>query len=339
MTELNVIKVAVDAMGGDHAPTEVVAGAVEAARNDGVHVVLVGDESAVGTELAKHGAENLPIKIVPSLGVIEEDEPPALGLRQKPRASVMVATGLVKNGIVDASVSMGSTGAAMAAAMLALGVFEGLDRPALGGPVLGVAPRTVLLDLGSNVDCRPALLVSFGVIGAVFARSYWGVENPKVALLSVGGEVGKGNRQIREATTLFEKSGLNFIGNIEADGLVGGLDSDVAVMDCFTGNVIMKLAEGLGGVLADRVVSLLEGRVPGAIIEEVAKEMFQVSNVAETYGGGPLLGVKGVAIVGHGRARSNAVRRAIGTASRLVKAGFVSSMSEELARVRERVGA
>ena len=338
MTERSVVRVAVDAMGGDHAPSELVAGAIEAARNDGVAVLLVGDESALGKELAEHDAAGLPIKIVPSEGVIEEGEPPALALRQKPRASVLVSTGLVKKGVADACVSMGSTGAAMAAAAVLLGVFEGLDRPALGGPILGVAPRTVLLDLGTNVDCRPNMLVSFGVIGAVFARSYWGVADPKVGLLSVGGEVGKGNRQVREATILFEKSGLNFVGNVEADGLAVG-NVDVAVMDGFAGNIVMKLAEGLGDALADRVRSRLDGQVSEAIVEEVVRDMYEVSNVAETHGGGPLLGAKGVTIVGHGRARAGAVRRAIGTGSRLGESGFVSSLNEELARVRERVGA
>jgi glycerol-3-phosphate acyltransferase PlsX len=325
-------------MGGDHAPSEVVAGAVEAARNDGVFVLLAGDESALGEELAKHDAAGLPIKVVPSEGVIEEGEPPAQALRQKPRASVLVSTGLVKKGMADACVSMGSTGAAMAAAAVLLGVFEGLDRPALGGPILGVAPRTVLLDLGTNVDCRPNMLVSFGVIGAVFSRSYWGVAEPKVGLLSVGGEVGKGNRQVREATALFEKSGLNFVGNVEADGLASG-DVDVAVMDGFAGNIVMKLAEGLGDALADRVRFQLEGKVSEEIVTEVVRDMYEVSNVAETHGGGPLLGVKGVSIVGHGRAKAGAVRRAIQTASMLVESGFVSSMSEDLARARERVGA
>lgn len=337
MTERTAVRVAVDAMGGDHAPSEVVAGAVEAARNDGVIVLLVGDESAVGAELAKHDAAGLPIKTIPSEGVIEEGEPPALALRQKPRASVLVSTGLVKKGQADACVSMGSTGAAMAAAVVLLGVFEGLDRPALGGPILGAAPRTVLLDLGANVDCRPSMLVSFGVIGAAFARSYWGVANPAVGLLSVGGEAGKGNRQVREATALFETSGLNFVGNVEAGGLAAG-SVDVAVMDGFAGNIVMKLAEGLGDALSDRVRSQLEGRVSEEIVEQVVQDIYEVSNVAETHGGGPLLGVKGVAIVGHGRAGAGAVRRAIGTASRLVESEFVSSMREDLARARERLG-
>ena len=325
-------------MGGDHAPSEVIAGAVEAARNDDAIVVLVGDESAVETELATHDAAGLPIEIVPSEGVIEEDEPPVMALRQKPRASVLVSTGLVKKGLADACVSMGSTGATMAAAAVLLGVFEGLDRPALGGPILGVAPRTLLLDLGSNMDCRPNMLVNFGVIGAVFARSYWGVVDPKVGLLSVGGEVGKGNRQVKEATALFEKSGVSFVGNVEADGLVAG-SVDVAVMDGFAGNIVMKLAEGLGDALADRVRSKLESQVSEEIVEQVVRDMYEVSNVAETHGGGPLLGVKGVSIVGHGRAKAGAVRRAIQTASRLVLSGFVSSMSEDLARAREKVGA
>jgi glycerol-3-phosphate acyltransferase PlsX len=338
LTERKAVRVAVDAMGGDHAPAELVAGAVEAAREDGAHVLLVGDESAVGAELEKYDVTGLPIKVVPSEGVIEEGEAPALALRQKPRASVIVSTGLIKKGIADASVSMGSTGATMAAATVLLGVFEGIDRPAIGGPILGVAPRTLLLDVGSNVDCRPSMLVSFGVIGSVFSKSYWGVSNPSVGLLSVGGEAGKGNKQVKETTALFDKSGLNFVGNVEAGGMAAG-EVDVAVMDGFVGNVVMKLAEGLGDALSDRVSSLLRGRVSEEILEEVVRDLYEVSNVAESHGGGPLLGVKGVSIVGHGRAKADAVRRAIGTAVRLVETGFVSSMSEELDRVRERVDA
>ncbi len=338
MTEGKAVRVAVDAMGGDHAPREVVAGAVEAAREDAAHVFLVGDESAVGAELAKHDVAGLSIKVVPSEGVIEEGEAPALALRQKPRASVIVSTGLVKKGIADASVSMGSTGGSMAAAAVLLGVFEGIDRPAIGGPILGVAPRTLLLDVGSNVDCRPSMLLSFGVIGSVFSKSYWGISNPRVALLSVGGEAGKGNKQVREATALLDKSGINFVGNVEAGGLAAG-EIDVAVMDGFVGNVVMKLAEGLGNALSDRVSSLLHGRVSEEIVEEVVRDLYEVSNVAESHGGGPLLGVKGVSIVGHGGAKAGAVRRAIGTAVRLVETGFVSSMSEELDRARERVDA
>ena len=185
------VRIAVDAMGGDNAPADVVSGAVEAAREGGVQILLVGDPTQVQAELSKQDTAGLPIAVVPSEGVIVEGEAPAMALRQKPRASVLVATGLVKQGKAHASVSMGSTGAAMAAAAVVLGLSEGVDRPAVGGPILGVAPKTIIIDLGTNVDCRPAQLLSFAVMGDVFARQFWAVEHPRVALLSVGEEAAK----------------------------------------------------------------------------------------------------------------------------------------------------
>ena len=335
-TKGKVVRVAVDAMGGDHAPGEVVAGAVEAAREDGVEIALVGDPEMVRGELAGHDVAGLRITVIPAEGVIGEGEHPALALRQKPRASVLVSIGLVKQGLADATVTMGSTGAAMAAAAVVLGMLEGIDRPALGGPVIGVAPRTAIIDLGASVDCRPSQLLNFGVIGDVFARSFWGIENPRVALLSVGEEAGKGNRQVRETTELFERSGLNFIGNVEANDLPEG-KTEVAVADGFVGNVVMKLTEGLGAAIAERLRVRLKGKLPGSEVRDLAREIYETSNVVETYGGGPLLGVRGVSVVGHGRGRAGAVRRAIGTARQTVESGFVSRLSDELAAIRERV--
>ena len=328
------VRVAVDAMGGDYAPAEVVAGAVEAARNDKAQIALVGDRDGVQAELAKHETDGLPITVVPSDGVVLEGEAPARALRQKPRASILVSTGLVKKGLADASVTMGSTGAAMAAAAVVLGVIEGIERPALGGPVVGLAPRTVIVDLGSNVDCRPSQLVSFAVIGHVFARQFWGVERPRVALLSVGAEAGKGNRQVQETTALMAKSGLNFIGNVEPGELTTGA-VEVAVCDGFVGNVIMKLTEGLGHGMADFVRGRLDGKLPAEDLDRLTAEVYEVNNVAETFGGGPLFGVNGVSVVGHGRAKAESVRRAIGTAKRAVEVDFVAHLNEELAQVRE----
>ena len=249
-------------MGGDHAPGEIVAGAVQAAAQGGVQVMLVGDPDAVNSELAKHEVADLPIGSVPSEGVIMEGEAPAIALRQKPRASIFVATGMVKGGHANALVSMGSTGAAMAASVALLGVIEGVGRPALGGPVVGMAPRTVILDVGSNVDCRPAQLLTFGVIGDVFARQIWGIERPRVGLLSVGAEAGKGNRLVREATELFARSGLNFIGNVEASDLPQS-KAEVVVCDGFVGNIAMKLSEGLGRAFSDHLASHAQGQAGG----------------------------------------------------------------------------
>jgi glycerol-3-phosphate acyltransferase PlsX len=323
-------------MGGDYAPGEIVAGAVQAARTGGVHVLLVGDPEQVQAELAKHDAERLPIKVVPSEGVVQEGEPPAQSLRRKPRSSILVATGAVKQGHADACVSMGSTGAAMAAAAVVLGMIEGVDRPAFGGPVIGLAPRTIILDIGANLDCRPEQLLSFAVIGDVFARQLWGIDRPRVGLLSVGAESGKGNRQVREASKLIAKTGLNFIGNVEADDLPQN-KADVVVCDGFVGNVVMKLAEGLGNALSDRLRERFESKIPGTGLEEILRDVHEVSAPAETHGGGPLFGVNGVSIVGHGRARADAVERAIGTARLTVETGFISKVNGELAKVRATV--
>ena len=326
------IRVAVDAMGGDYAPGEVVAGAVLAARTEGVHILLVGDPEQVGAELARHDAARLPIGQVPSEGVIEEGESPAQALRQKPRSSIIVATGAVKQGHADACVTMGSTGAAMAAAAFILGVADGVERPALGGPVVGLASRTIIIDLGANVDCRPEQLLSFAVIGDVFVRQLWGVDRPRVGMLSVGSEAGKGNRLVREASELISGAGLNFIGNVEPNDLPSG-DVDVVVCDGFVGNVIMKLTEGFGTALSEHLRERFEARLPRDGLDALVREVYELSTAVETMGGGPLFGVNGVSIVGHGRSKADAIARAIGTARLAVEIGFISKVNEELSKI------
>ncbi len=330
------VRIAVDAMGGDNAPGDVVAGAVAAARQDGVQIMLVGDPAQVQAELERHDAANLPIGIVPSEGVIFDGEPPALALRQKPRASILVATGMLKRGHADAAVTMGSTGAAMAAATVVLGLSKGVERPALGGPVLGVAPRTFIIDLGTNVDCRPQQLLSFAVIGDVFARQYWGIDTPRVALLSVGAEAGKGNRQVRDTTELLQQSGLNFIGNVEGDDLASG-SAEVVVCDGFVGNIVMKLTEGLGSALASRLRSSLEGKLPSADIDATAQDIHELNNIVQTHGGGPIFGVNGITVVGHGAGNQTAVQRAIGTAKYTHNIDFIPRLNEEMEQVHARV--
>ena len=332
------MRIAVDAMGGDFAPQEIVDGAVQAAAEGGVAITLVGDREKVSSELSKHETAGLSINVVHSEGVIEESEQPVIALRQKPQASIVVATGLVKNGAADACVSMGSTGAAMAAAAVILGVIEGIDRPALGGPVVGLAPRTVIIDVGTNVDCRPAQLVSFAVIGDVFARQLLGVERPRVAMLSVGAEAGKGNRQVRETSELLKKTSLNFVGNIEANDIVNDA-ADVVVCDGFVGNVVMKLLEGFGTALSERLRETLDGRLSREEAAAVTRTVRELSNPAEGAGGGPLFGVNGVSVVGHGSARAGSLKRAVGIAKMAVETRLVEKINEELGQVRETVGA
>ena len=328
-SENGIMRIAVDAMGGDNAPAEVVKGAVQFASTGQGYVLLVGDPEAVQSELDEYDASRLPIRVIPSEGVVREDEQPVLALRQKPKASIIVSTGLVKRGMADACVTMGSTGAAMATAAVVLGLAKGVERPALGGPAVGVAPQTCIIDLGANVDCRPRQLLSFGAIGDVFARSFWRHDNPRVALLSVGAEVGKGNRQVGETTSMFEKSGLNFIGNIEANDIPQGA-AEVVVCDGFVGNIVMKLTEGLGQRLNERLRESLSGKMPQAELETLLDEFYGMTNVAETRGGGPLLGVNGVSVVGHGSARADAVERAISTAKLAVDSDFIPRMNRQL---------
>ncbi len=243
------VRVAMDAMGGDHGPVETVKGAIAAAKATGAEIILVGDPDPVEQELAKHDTAGISVRIVPSKDKIRDDEHPIRAMRTKPNSSVLVATKLVKSGDADVMVSMGSTGGSMASAVLTLGLFEGLERPCLGGPFLGLAPKTVLVDIGSNIDCRPGLLLSFASLGVTWARTYMGIENPRIALLSVGSEAAKGNKQVQESYQVFQDSGMNFVGNVE------GMDfftekAEVIICDGFVGNILIKFTEGLGAEFA-----------------------------------------------------------------------------------------
>ncbi len=328
-----LVRVAVDAMGGDHAPAEIVRGAVLAARSGGVAILLVGDQQDLEPELQESGGVGLPITVVPSEGKIVEEEHPVQALRQKPRASVVVATRLLKDGNADALVSMGSTGGTVASAVLILGTLEGLERPCLGGPFLGLAPKTVVVDMGSNVDCRPHLLLDFAAMGSVFARSFLGIENPRVGLLSVGAEESKGNRQVHEGYQLFKESILNFVGNVEGMDFFTGR-ADVIVCDGFVGNVLMKFTEGMGATMAAYLRKALEGIVPSDAIDSLTSKVWEVNNLPKKMGG-PLFGVNGTVIVGHGASKADGVAGAIDTARRFVELGLVEDMRKELAALRD----
>lgn len=330
----DVVPIALDGMGGDFAPVETVAGAVDAARQGRVAVALVGDPDALKSELASHeGAERLPITVVPSEGLVTEGEPPVMAFRAKPRASIFVATGLVKEGHAEAVVSMGSSGATIAAATMMLGTYDGIERPCLGGPIIGMAPKTVLIDVGTNVDCRPQQLADFAALGAAMSRMLHKVENPRVAMLSIGAEEGKGNRLIKETADVLRKTSLNFIGNVEASDLPFGR-AEVVVVDGFTGNVVMKLTEALGEVISGIVKRTLDGKLDPDEIEELSSHIYELTNPVEAYGGGPLFGVKGVAVVGHGKARAPAVSNAIRIARESVTRRFVEEGERALADVR-----
>ena len=326
-------------MGGDFAPAQTVAGAVLAAKASGVAVLLVGDPPILRERLAAHPeAEDLPLSIVGSEGIVEEGGHPVSALRRNPRSSISVATRLVKDGKADACVSMGSTGATMAAAAVILGMMEGMERPCLGGPILGLAPETIIIDVGTNVDCRPSQLLSFAAIGEVFATQFLGIQRPRVALLSVGAEAGKGNRQVRETGKLLEASGLNFVGNVEANDLPAGV-VDVVVCDGFAGNIVMKLTEGLGESLVEHLLGVANGKVPPEGLGLIKREILKSTNAVQARGGGPLLGVDGVSIVGHGRAEAVEVANAIATAEFALDIEFIPLLNRRLRSLPTAAGA
>ena len=330
MTINPVPRIAVDAMGGDTAPTEQTKGAIKAAREQEMEICLVGDEKIIQKELGKFDTRGLSIAIVPSEGVIQENEPPARSLLAKPRSSISVAIGLVKEGKADAVVTMGSTGAAMAASTLALGLFPGLERPALGGPFVGLAPKTTIMDIGTQIDCRPSQLLSFAALGCAFSRLLLNIPDPRVGLLSIGSEEGKGNRQVKGAYKLLKESGLNFAGNVEGHDLF--LDkADVVVCDGFVGNILLKFTEGISKAAA-HYLSASMGPESSAV-----KQLQNLASVPD-WAGGPLLGVNGVIIIGHGRSKAEGISNSIIRAKESLNLRLVDVMKEELGSVLRNTG-
>ena len=333
-----MIRIAVDAMGGDYAPTAIVEGAVAAARHLDAHVVLVGPAAALREALATHvDAGELAISVVDAPDVIGMAEAPAVALRRKPRASIRVAAESVASGRASALFSAGHTGATVMAAHAAFGMIPGVDRPALATTIPTRGRPAVLLDAGASVECRPQHLLQFAVMGSVYARLALGAEQPRVGLLSIGEEESKGNELTRDAHRLLKGSPLNFIGNVEGREIYSG-GADVIVCDGFTGNVVLKTSEGL----VDAVEALLGDELQGTFSSQVgyllsrrAFRRFRRRVDYSEYGGAPLLGVAGLAIVGHGRSSVKAVRNAIAMAYRFAQSDFTTRVEREIARAAE----
>jgi glycerol-3-phosphate acyltransferase PlsX len=330
------LKIAVDAMGGDYAPGEVIKGVVAAAKEPGVEIILVGPSAILHTELAKYDASQLPIRCVNADEFVKEGEPPALVLRQKRNASVIAATKLVKSGDADAVVSAGPTGAVVASALTILGNAEGMERPVVGGPMLGFSPNTVIMDFGGNVDCKPYHLLNFAIVGCVYAQKLLNIPNPTVALLSVGSEEGKGNELVKESWPLFKKSGLNFIGNVEGNDIVAG-KANVVVCDGFVGNTLLKFLEGLGVAMDKWLETNLNGKLSDIEIDKLRYDLLARTVGADIMGGAPLLGVNGVAMVMHGRSQALQFTRAIGQAKVVVESGLVDTVNSELLRIKRKL--
>jgi glycerol-3-phosphate acyltransferase PlsX len=330
------MKISVDAMGGDFAPEEVVKGAVMAARRYGVGIILVGPEAKMKEELAKHDCSGLDIEIVHTDQYLIEGEPAAYTLREKRNASILLATKLVKQGKADAVMGAGHTGGVMASAMYVLGTIEGISRPMVGGAFLGFAPNTVVIDMGSNVDCQPHTLLDFAIVGTVYCQKMLNIPDPTVALLSVGAEEGKGNEMVKTAYPLFKNSGLNFIGNVEGYDIPYG-KANVVICDGFVGNIIAKFCEALGKVAAQWLEEKVKGKLPESDIKEMLDELILATNPAEARGGGPLWAVDGVACVAHGRSKAEEIARAIEQAKIAVERDLVGFMKTALAEARAKV--
>ncbi|MGB9792833.1 MAG: phosphate acyltransferase PlsX [Thermacetogeniaceae bacterium] len=325
------MRVAVDAMGGDHAPGEIVKGAVEAAARDGVEVVLVGKQESIERELAKYSYPKGKISVHHAPQVIEMDEHPASAVRNKKESSIVVATKLVKDGMASAVVSAGNTGAQMAAAVFILGRVPGIDRPGIATVFPSPKGPKVLIDSGANVDVKSRNLVQFAHLGSIYARDVLKVGRPRVALLNIGSEPSKGTEAIQEAfKELSEDPKINFSGNIEGREFFTA-DVDVIVCDGFVGNVVLKLTEGLVTTLISLLKAELKKnpvRLLGSLlIKGGFKELFKKLDYTE-YGGAPLLGVMGISIICHGSSNHKAIRNAIRFAQEAAKSGFLSSIEK-----------
>jgi len=327
--------IAVDAMGGDHAPRAIIEGALHAVKELGIAVRLVGPARRIHRVLGLFRTLPETLEVIDAPDVVGMAETPSVVLRSKRQSSLTVCARLVRDGQASAMVTAGNTGAAWLAARSVLGMIEGIERPALAALLPRVNGHTLLLDVGANIECKPIHLVQFAVMGSFYAEAVLGVPEPRVGLMSVGEEEGKGGRRVREQYRHIAATGINFIGNVEGrDIFTGGVD--VVVCDGFTGNVILKTAEGLGelviGALKDEA---RQSPVYGAGLL-MAKGAFlnlrQKVDYTE-YGGAPLLGVNGACLIGHGRSSARAIRNAIRFAASYASSGVIERIREKALEV------
>ena len=310
-----ITRVAVDAMGGDNAPVEIVKGAVEAVNeNQNIIVYLTGKEDVVRAELGKYTYNEKQIEVVNADEVIETAEPPVLAIRKKKNSSIVVALNLVKDGTCDAFVSAGSSGAVLVGGQLIVGRIRGIERPPLAPLIPTEKGCSLLIDCGANVDARPSHLVQFAKMGSVYMENVIGVDKPRVAIVNIGAEEEKGNALVKETYPLLKEcKDINFIGSIEARNIPKG-DADVIVCDAFVGNVILKMYEGVGGVLLKKVkgtlMTSLKTKIGALLIKKELKETLKTFQM-DQYGGAPLLGLKGLVVKTHGNSKAIEVKNSI----------------------------
>lgn len=313
MTEITTV--AVDAMGGDNAPGEIVKGAVEAvAERRDIQVCLVGREDVIRKELDKNGYSGNQIQIVPAQEVIETAEPPVNAIRKKKDSSIVVGMKMVKEEKADAFVSAGSSGAILVGGQVIVGRLKGVERPPLAPLIPTASGVSLLVDCGANVDARPSHLVQFAKMGSIYMEHVVGIRNPKVGIVNIGAEEEKGNALVKETFPLLkETKGIHFIGSVEAREIPRG-QADVVVCEAFAGNVILKLYEGLGSVLMEKIkggmTTSLRSKIGALLVKPALKETLKTFDATE-YGGAPLLGLKGLVVKTHGSAKAKEVRNTI----------------------------
>jgi glycerol-3-phosphate acyltransferase PlsX len=311
-------------MGGDHGPAVVVEGAVAAVREFGASVILVGDRGAIEREVLRLGAQAQAVEIRHASQVVGMAESPSHALRRKRDSSLKVAAELVREGVAAAFISAGNTGAAMAISMFVIGVLPGVDRPAIAAVLPNLRKFTILLDAGANVDPKPWHLLQFAVMGHVYARDILGLDSPRVGILSVGEEEGKGNELTKEAYELLKESSLNFVGNVEGRDIYNG-STDVVVTDGFTGNVALKISESLAEMLGSMIKEELLRDTRSKIAARLAMPAFERFRRRIDYtemGGAPLLGIDGAAIICHGASPVKAIKNAVRVAQEWATAGL-----------------
>ena len=310
-----MIRVAVDAMGGDNAPVEVVKGAVDAVNaNKRVKVFLAGKESVIKEELKKYTYHAEQVEIVPAEEVIETGEPPVMAIRKKKDSSIVKSMYLVKEGTCDAFVSAGSTGAVLVGGQVIVGRIKGVERPPLAPVIPNIKGVSLLLDCGANVDAKPSQLLQFAKMGSVYMESVIGVRNPRVGLVNIGVEEEKGNALTREAYPLLRNCPeINFIGNVEARDIPYG-GADVLVCEAFVGNVVLKMLEGVSGALVEKIkggmMSTTRSKIGALLVKPALKKTLKGFSTEE-YGGAPLLGLNGLVVKTHGSSRANEIRNSI----------------------------
>jgi glycerol-3-phosphate acyltransferase PlsX len=330
--------IALDAMGSDRAPKPEIEGAIQAARQHGVHVILVGPEEMLRAELARYSAAaDLPIQIAHASEVITMDDKAVQAVRAKRDSTMRVGLRLVREGRALGFVTAGNTGAAMATAKMVLGAIPGVDRPALAAvfpTAIGTAAE--LLDVGANVDCKAHNLEQFAVMGEIYYRSMFGTKRPRVGLLSIGEEETKGNELTREAFQLLKRLPINFIGNVEGRDLYNG-EVDVIVADGFVGNVALKISEGVAHLVRNTLKESLRATITrqvGALLSRSAFSDFKKRLDHTEYGGAPLLGIKGVCFITHGSSNSNAIKNALRVSAEFAERSINHEIEVELAKIR-----